>query len=127
MRLINVPGLPPPAGHYSPAVQAGGFVFVSGMLPSADPLDARRHDFAAQSRMALARCRQVLEAAGCSLQDVVQTTVYVVGMDHWADFNRIYQEALGAHRPARAVVPVPELHHGFLVEVTMTAWCGRPA
>lgn len=124
MELINMPGAPLPAGHYSQAVAAGGFVFVSGMLPSTDPEDARRHDFEAQSRLVLARCEAVLAAAGCTLSQVVQSTAYVVGMDHWAAFNRVYQERFGAHRPARAVVPVPELHYGFLVEVTMTAYRG---
>jgi reactive intermediate/imine deaminase len=124
MQLIHVPGAPPPVGHYSTAVEAGGFVFVSGMLPSAKPEDADQHDFEAQSRMVLARCEQVLAAAGCRLDQVVQCTAYVVGMDHWPTFNRVYKEKLGAHKPARAVVPVPELHYGFLVEVTMTAWRG---
>lgn len=124
MNLISVPGAPPPAGHYSPAVEAGGFVFVSGMLPSTDPVDAQRHDFEAQSRLVLQRCAAVLAAAGCTLDQVVQSTVYVVGMAHWAAFNGVYQEVFGGHKPARAVVPVPELHHGFLVEVTMIAWRG---
>lgn len=124
MQLINIPGAPLPAGHYSPAVAAGGFVFVSGMLPSTQPEDASHHDFEAQSHMVLQRCEQVLAAAGCRLDQVVQCTAYVVGMDHWPLFNRVYQARFGEHRPARAVVPVPELHYGFLVEVTMTAWRG---
>lgn len=124
MKLINIPGAPLPAGHCAQAVEAGDFVFVSGMLPSTDPEDAKRHDFEAQSRMALARCRQVLAAANCRLDQVAQSTVYVVGMEHWAAFNRVYREVFGEHKPARAVVPVSELHYGFLVEVTMTAWRG---
>jgi len=121
MKPITIPGAPPPAGHYSPAVEAGGFVFVSGMLASTDPADAQKMDFEAQTRQVLARCAQALAAAGCSLNQVAQCTVYVVGGHHWADFNRVYKEVFGEHRPARAVVPVPELNHGFLVEVTMTA------
>ena len=46
---------------------------------------------------------------------------YIVGVDHWPAFNDIYARFMGPHKPARAVVPVPELHHGFLVEVQMTA------
>lgn len=124
MKLISVPGAPPPAGHYSPAAEAGGFVFVSGMLPSTHPADAQGLDIEAQSRMVLQRCREVLAAAGCSLDQVVQSTVYIVGTRYWADFNRVYKEVFGEHKPARAVVPVPELNHGFLVEVTMTAYRG---
>ncbi|MFZ9438758.1 MAG: RidA family protein [Hylemonella sp.] len=125
MKLITIPGAPPPAGHYSPAVEAGGFVFVSGMLASTDPADAQKMDFEAQTRQVLARCAKALAAAGCSLNQVAQCTVYVVGGHHWADFNRVYKEVFGEHRPARAVVPVPELNHGFLVEVTMTAHRGN--
>ena len=125
MKLITIPGAPPPAGHYSPAVEAGGFVFVSGMLASTDPDDAQKMDFEAQTRQVLARCAQALAAAGCSLNQVAQCTVYVVGGHHWAEFNRVYKEVFGEHRPARAVVPVPELNHGFLVEVTMTAHRGN--
>jgi len=125
MKLITIPGAPPPAGHYSPAVEAGGFVFVSGMLASADPADAQKMNFEAQARQVLARCAQALAAAGCSLNQVAQCTVYVVGGHHWAEFNRVYKEVFGEHRPARAVVPVPELNHGFLVEVTMIAHRGN--
>ncbi|MDH5709329.1 MAG: RidA family protein [Hylemonella sp.] len=125
MELIHIAGQAPPAGHYSPAAAAGGFVFVSGMLPSTDPAEAASLDFEAQARRVLGRCEQVLAAADCRLDQVVQCTVYMVGMAHWSAFNRVYQEVMGAHKPARAVVPVPELHHGFLVEVTMTAWRGR--
>jgi enamine deaminase RidA (YjgF/YER057c/UK114 family) len=52
---------------------------------------------------------------------VVQCTAYIVGVANWPEFNRLYAERFGDHRPARAVVPVPELHHGFLVELQMTA------
>lgn len=124
MKLITIPGAPLPAGHYSPAVEAGGFVFVSGMLASNNPADARVMDFETQSRKVLQRCGEALAAAGCSFDQVAQCTAYVVGSHHWADFNRVYKEMFGEHRPARAVVPVPELNHGFLVEVTMTAWRG---
>lgn len=125
MELVNIPGAEPPAGHYSPAVVAGGFVFVSGMLPSTDPTDAQRMDFQAQCRAVLARCERALAAADCRLDQVAQCTVYIVGRGHWAAFNAVYREVMGAHKPARVVVPVPELNHDFLVEVTMTAWRGR--
>ncbi len=125
MKLISVPGEPSPAGHYSPVVEAGGFVFVSGMLPSTNPEDAQRDDFETQSRRVLTRCAQALAAAGCSFEHVAQCTVYIVGKQHWASFNQVYREMFGPHKPARAVVPVPDLNHGFLVEVTMTAYRGE--
>lgn len=119
MKFISSARAPAPGGHYSQAVEAGGLVFVSGMLPAGSnqlPLP-----FEAQVHSVLDHCSAVLAEAGCSFNDVVQSTVYLVGVDHWPIFNRLYAERFGSHRPARAVVPVPALHHGFLVEIQMVA------
>ncbi|SEA61389.1 RidA family protein [Paraburkholderia sartisoli] len=113
-----------PGGHYSQAVKAGGFTFVSGMLPGPGVATDGPDNFERQVRATLQHCTRVLAAAGCSLTDVAQCTAYIVGIGNWPHFNRIYAEVFGEHRPARAVVPVPELHHGFLVEVQMTAFTG---
>jgi 2-iminobutanoate/2-iminopropanoate deaminase len=120
MELIQAPGLPVPAGHYSQAVAAGGLVFLSGILPSTAELDASA-PFTRQCESVLAQCRQVLAAAGCELADVVQCTAYIVDVQNWPSFNAVYAAAFGPHKPARAVVPVPALHHGFLVELQVVA------
>jgi 2-iminobutanoate/2-iminopropanoate deaminase len=52
---------------------------------------------------------------------MLKVTVYIVGVELWPAFNTIYAELMGEARPARAVVPVPELHHGYLVEIEATA------
>lgn len=111
--------MPLPAGHYSQAVEAAGLVFVSGMLPTGNNQPPKSFD--AQAYSALDQCAAVLAAAGCSFSDVVQCTVYVVGVEQWPAFNRVYAERFGSHKPSRVVVPVPALHHGFLVEVQMIA------
>ncbi|MDB5776814.1 MAG: endoribonuclease [Herbaspirillum sp.] len=121
MQFISTPDVPAPGGHYSQAVEANGFVFVSGMLPISTSGAGAQGSFEEQARIVLQHCENVLAAAGCRLDHVVQCTAYIVGIDNWPVFNRIYSERFGAHRPARAVVPVPELHHGFLIEVQMTA------
>ena len=124
MNFITSPELPAPAGHYSQAVEAAGLVFVSGMLPTGNNQPSM--DFDAQAHSALDNCSAVLASAGCSFSDVVQCTVYVAGVEHWPAFNRLYAARFGSHKPARAVVPVPALHHGFLVEVQMVAEARRP-
>jgi enamine deaminase RidA (YjgF/YER057c/UK114 family) len=124
MELIQSPELPVPAGHYSQAVAAGGLVFLSGILPSSTGLDAGA-GFEAQCGSVFAQCEQVLRAAGCGFADVVQCTAYIVGVENWPAFNAAYARVLGSHKPARAVVPVPALHYGFLVEVQLVAQ--RPA
>jgi enamine deaminase RidA (YjgF/YER057c/UK114 family) len=119
MEFIQSPELPAPAGHYSQAVVTrGGLVFVSGVLPARDLPDT---SFEAQCASVFAQCEQILRAAGCGMHDVVQCTAYLAGVEHWPAFNTAYASVFGAHRPARAVVPVPALHYGFLVEVQLVA------
>jgi 2-iminobutanoate/2-iminopropanoate deaminase len=122
MKVIHTSDTPRPAGHYSQAVEVQGFVFLSGMLPDIASVNPSDRDFTAQSEAVLRQCQAVLAAAGCTFHDVVQCTAYIVGVENWPAFNEVYARLLGTHKPARAVVPVAELHHGFLVEVQMTAY-----
>lgn len=121
MKLVQARGLPAPAGHYSQAVEANGLVFLSGVLPQQGVVDPNIDTFQDQCESVFGQCEKILQAAGCGFQDVVQCTVYVVGISNWPEFNAIYARVFGAHKPARAVVPVPELHFGYSVEVQMTA------
>jgi 2-iminobutanoate/2-iminopropanoate deaminase len=63
----------------------------------------------------------ILLAAGSDLAHLLKVTVYVSDIAHWGAINAVYARVLGAHRPARAVVPTRDLHHGFLVEVEAIA------
>lgn len=122
---IQPSSFPVPRGHYSPGYQAGPWLFVSGQLPiapGASP-DAAL-SFEEQTRLVLANVRAVVEAAGGSLADVARVTVYLSDIALWGEFNAIYAEVFGSHRPARAVVPVPKLHYGLKLEVEATAWLG---
>jgi reactive intermediate/imine deaminase len=114
-----------PGGHYSHAAAAGGFVFVSGQLPipPSGVKDATR-SVGEQTRIALENVKHALAAAGARLTDVVKVTAYLTTEEHWAEFNETYAAFFGEHRPARAVVPVNPLHHGFLVEIDAIAWVG---
>jgi reactive intermediate/imine deaminase len=116
----------PPGGHYSHAVSAGGFVYVSGQLPiRPDGSKAAELPFGEQSRLALANLKAALTAAGARLEDVVKVTVYVASIEHWPDFNAAYAEMFGDHRPARAVIPCGPLHYGLAVEVEAVAFVGQ--
>ena len=107
-----------PAGHYAPATAYGDLVFVSGQLPiGAEPTAA----FDAQARQVISNLFEVLRAAGTAPDRLLKVTVYLVGVERWPAFNAVYAELMGEARPARAVVPVPELHHGYLVEIEAIA------
>ena len=59
--------------------------------------------------------------AGCRLCRLLRVTAYIVGVENWPIFNRVFAEVIGEGRPSRTVLPVPELHHVYLVEVDAMA------
>lgn len=122
MNIIQTAHAAQPAGHYSQAIRHGDTLYISGQLPvSPDGRHNLAASFAEQARIALDNLLAILNAAGGTAQDLVKVTVYVAGVEHWPAFDRLYAAALGEHRPARAVVPVPELHHGYLIEIEAMA------
>jgi 2-iminobutanoate/2-iminopropanoate deaminase len=122
IRTANPATMATPGGHYSHAVTGGGFVFVSGQLPiAADGSKLNEAPFAAQARQVLDNVAQALAGAGSGIDKLVQVRVYVTDIASWPEFNTIYAQWAGAARPARAVVPVPQLHYGFKIEVEAVA------
>jgi 2-iminobutanoate/2-iminopropanoate deaminase len=113
---------PPPAGHYAQATAWRDLVFASGQLGvRSDGEHMLGESFEAQARQALGNLLAVLAAAECGPGQVLRITAYIVGVENWPAFNRVYAELMGDARPARTVVPVPELHHGYLLEVDAVA------
>jgi 2-iminobutanoate/2-iminopropanoate deaminase len=122
IETFNPDTLAKPGGHYSHAAVAGGLVFVAGQLPiTASGQRLNDQPFEVQARQALHNVENALTAAGSSKERLVQVRVYVTDIASWPAFNTLYAAWLGEHRPARAVVPVPLLHHGFLIEVEAVA------
>jgi 2-iminobutanoate/2-iminopropanoate deaminase len=114
-----------PGGHYSHAVSTNGFVYVSGQLPIA-PDGTRLNDapFEGQALQVLDNVAAALAGAGSAVSRLVQVRVYVTDIADWPVFDTLYAAWVGAARPARAVVPVPELHYGFKIEVEAIALAG---
>ena len=113
---------PKPAGHYAQAVVSGAQVFVSGQLPirpDGSPLDD--DGFESQARQAIQNMLEIVRAAGSSPQQLLKVTAYMVGIANWPRFNAVYASMLPDACPARSVVPVPELHYGYLVEIDAIA------
>ena len=121
MKAISTPNAPTPAGHYSQAVVHDNLVFVAGQLPIGPDGPMADASVEEQTRQALRNVEAILEAAGSSLSRLIRTTVYVSDIALWGRVNAAYAEVLGTHRPARAVVPTRELHHGVVVEIDAIA------
>jgi 2-iminobutanoate/2-iminopropanoate deaminase len=119
---VHTQDAPTPAGHYSQAVVYNGLVFVAGQL-AIDPLtgEKRLGSIEEQTEQALKNVGAILKAANSDISRVLKMTVYVSDIDLWGAVNEVYARVLGEHRPARAVIPTGDLHHGFLIEIDAVA------
>jgi putative endoribonuclease L-PSP len=122
MKAINTEKAPKAIGPYSQAIEANGFVFASGQLP----VDVMTGEFVPggvkeQTRQSLTNARNVLQAAGADLSNVVKTTVFLSDMANFAEMNEVYAEFFSQPFPARSAVAVKALPKGALVEVECIA------
>ncbi len=116
---VTADGAPEPAGPYSHAVVANGFVFISGQGP-VDPQTGTMPDaFEDQVRQTFENVRTILETSGASLRDVVKVNAYVTDLTRFAEFNEVYKEFFQHDPPARTTVATALL--GILVEVDCIA------
>lgn len=120
--LSNSAELPPPAGHYSYSATVGNLTFISGILPIDETGAALSNaSFAQQTTQIFKNLECCLNNIGATKEDLVQVRIYVTDITLWPEFNTLYAEWLGAHRPARAVAGVNELHYGCAIEVEAVA------
>ena len=121
-QIIHTPNAPAAIGPYSQAVQAGNMLFVSGQIPI-DPATGAfaGEDIVTQSRQSLTNVKNILEAAGYALTDVVKTTVLLADIADFAAMNAVYGEFFKENCPARACFAVRDLPKGALVEIEAIA------
>ena len=124
LEAVETQASPAPVGPYNQAVKAGGMLFCSGQIPL-DPASGTMvggGDVEAEPRQVLSNLKAVLTAAGCSPQQVVRTTVFLVDLADFAKVNAIYAETFGQGvEPARACVQVAALPKGAKVEIDCIA------
>ncbi len=113
---------PKALGPYSQALKAGGFVWCSGQIPinpATNTIEAATIED--QTRQAISNLKNVLEAAGTSLANVVKTTVFIKDMNDFAALNAVYAEMFGDTKPARSCVEVARLPKDVKVEIECVA------
>ena len=122
MQAIETPNAPRPAGHYSQAIVHNGFVFVAGQLPIVPGQSEHKPGTVAQqTEQTLRNVEAILMAAGSGFDRAVSMTIYVSDIEHWGEVNATYIRVMGPNKPARAVVPVKELHYGYALEIQCVA------
>lgn len=117
-KVIYTEKAPKAIGPYSQAIRTDSFIFTAGQVgldPSTGELVAGTVE--EQTRQALSNLRNVIEAAGSSMDNVVKTTVFLKDMADFPKMNAIYAEFFGENPPARSTVAVVALPKGGLVEV----------
>jgi 2-iminobutanoate/2-iminopropanoate deaminase len=120
-KCIASAAAPAAIGPYSPAIEAGGLVFVSGQL-GLDPLSgALESGVQMQAERAIRNIKSILAAAGLDLSDVVKTTIFLSNMTDFAVVNEVYASHFSPPYPARSTIQVAELPKGGLVEIEAIA------
>lgn len=121
-KIINSPHAPRAIGPYSQAVESGGFVFTSTVLPI-DPVTGEIYngDVHVQTELILQNLENILKEAGCSLKDVVKTTVYMTDLTRFAEMNDAYEAFFKEDPPARATVQVAAIPKGSVVSIDAIA------
>ncbi len=118
-------GSPPPLAPYSPGYRSGRFVCTAGMLA----LDSSGSlvgagDAAAQTRQVLENVKEIIEAAGGTLEDVVYNMIFLADLGDYQAMNEVYGSYFPENPPARACVQAGLVKPEFLVEIAATAVVG---
>ena len=121
-KVISTPNAPAAIGPYSQAIEANGFVFVSGQIP----IDPQTGDFVSggvreQAEQVFKNIKAILSEAGLSLDSVVKTTVLIASMMDFADVNEVYASHFTGSYPARSAFAVKDLPKGALIEIEVIA------
>ncbi len=120
---INAPEAPEAIGPYSQGTTAGRLVFASGQLPidRHHPHHVVEGGIREQTELVIKNCRVLLEAAGCTLDDVAQTNVYLKDISLMSEMNEVYAEYFFMPAPARTVVAVSDIPMWALIEMDCIA------
>ena len=121
-KIIQTDKAPQAIGPYSQAIEANGFVFVSGQIP----IDPKTGYLAPggireQMKQVMENGKAILAAAGCGMDRVVKATIYLRNIGDFATVNEVYGSYFPAEPPARATVEVSRLPKEAEVEIEFIA------
>lgn len=121
MKQISTTAAPAAIGPYSQAIEVNGMVYASGQIPLNPATGEIPEGIEAQAEQALTNVKNLLEAAGTSIDNVVKTTVFMADMADFATVNGIYARYFTEPYPARSAVAVKTLPKNVLIEVEVIA------
>jgi len=122
-KVISTKNAPAAIGPYSQAIEVSNMIFVSGQIPvnpETGKIDSE--DITGQTMQSFTNLRAVLAEAGCSIENVVKTTVFLADMSLFEGMNEVYKKQFTGNFPARSAVAVKALPKGSLVEIEAIAF-----
>ena len=124
IEVVSTANAPAALGPYSQALKTNGFIYCSGQIPINPASNAvEAVSIEDQTRQAITNLKNVIEAAGSSLANVVKTTVFIKDMNDFVALNGVYAEMFGNTKPARSCVEVARLPKDVKVEIEAIAVC----
>jgi 2-iminobutanoate/2-iminopropanoate deaminase len=122
-KVISTKNAPAAIGPYSQAIEVSNMIFVSGQIPvnpETGMIDSE--DITGQTMQSFSNLKAVLAEAGCSIENVVKTTVFLADMSLFEGMNEVYKKQFTGDFPARSAVAVKALPKGSLVEIEAIAF-----
>ena len=120
-KIISTDKAPAAIGPYSQAIEVNGMVYTSGVIPVNPQTGEIPEGTVAQAKQALTNLKNLLEAAGSSMDQVIKTTVFIKEMDEFGTINGIYKQFFTSDFPARSCVEVARLPKDVLLEIEAIA------
>ncbi len=120
-KVISTTNAPAAIGPYSQAIEANGLVFASGQIPVNPATGEIPEGIEAQAEQVMTNMKNLLEAAGTSMENVVKTTVFIKSMDDFGTINGIYSKYFEKDCPARSCVEISRLPKDVLLEMEAIA------
>ena len=120
-KVIYTDNAPKAIGPYSQAIKYGDMLFISGQLGINPKTNTLPEDIETQTKYSMQNLKAILEEAGMSFKDVVQTHIYLKDINDFQKVNEIYAKYFESDYPARATMQVAALPKNGLIEIEMTA------
>lgn len=120
-KVIATPNAPKAIGPYSQAIEANGFLFISGQIPIIPTTGEIAEGITAQTDQVMKNIGAILHEAGYDYHNVVKCTCLLSDMDNFKAMNEVYGAYFKENPPARAAYGVVKLPLGVLIEVECIA------
>ena len=120
-KVISTKDAPQAIGPYSQAIEANGFLFISGQLGVTAEGKFAGEDVRTQAEQSMLNLKAILAQAGLGFENAVKTTIFLADIEDFAAVNEIYAKFFSEPYPARSTIAVKTLPKGGLVEIELIA------